>query len=78
MTFNFTTQMTLDHLLVLPMPMIKKLECHDHQIYSKLLRKICKSEFKPQFHQSHKKFIFRSTFSICIPYGFKTFLKIIW
>ena len=58
MTFNFTTQITLHHLLLLPMPMIKKLERHDHQIYSKMLRKICKNEFKSQFHQSHKKFIF--------------------
>ena len=56
MTFNFTTQMTLRHLL--PMPMNKKRECKDHQIYSKMLRKICKKEVKPQFPGSHKKFIF--------------------
>ena len=39
MTYNFTTQMTLHHLLI--MPMNKLLECKDHQIYSKMLRKIC-------------------------------------
>ena len=39
MTYNFTTQMTLHHLLI--MPMNKLLECKDYQIYSKLLRKIC-------------------------------------
>ena len=39
---NFTTQMTLRHLLL--MPMNKILECKDHQIYSKMLRKICKKE----------------------------------
>ena len=33
MTFNFTIQMTLRHLL--PMPTNKILECKDHQIYSK-------------------------------------------
>ena len=43
-TFNFTTQMTLHPLLLLPMPMIKKHQCKDHQIYSKTLRKICKKE----------------------------------
>ena len=42
MIFNFTTQMTLGHIL--PMPMNKKLERKDHQIYSKMLRKICKKE----------------------------------
>ena len=36
---NFTTQMTLRHLLL--MPMNKILDCKDHQIYSKMLRKIC-------------------------------------
>ena len=39
---NFTTQMTLHHLLL--MPMNKILECKDHQIYSKMLRKICKKK----------------------------------
>ena len=39
---KFTTQMT-SHLL-LPMPMNKKLECKDHQIYPKMLRKICKKD----------------------------------
>ena len=42
MTFNFTTQITLRHLL--PMLMNKKLECKDYKIYSKILRKICKKE----------------------------------
>ena len=37
MTFNFRTKMTLHHLL--PVPMNKKLECQDCQIYSKMLRK---------------------------------------
>ena len=41
-TFYFTTQMTLSHLL--PMPINKNIECKDHQIYSKMLRKICKKE----------------------------------
>ena len=41
-TFYFTTQMTLSHLL--PMPINKNIECNDHQIYSKMLRKICKKE----------------------------------
>ena len=40
MTFNFTTQMTLRYLLL--MPMNKKLECKDHQIYSKIMRNISK------------------------------------
>ena len=35
--------MTLRHFLL--MPMNKKLECKDHQIYSKVLRKIYKKEF---------------------------------
>ena len=43
MTFNFTTQMTLRPLF--PMPMNIKLEFKDHQIYSKMLRKICKKDF---------------------------------
>ena len=40
MTFDLTTKMTLSHLL-LTMPMNKEL---DHQIYSKMLRKIFKKE----------------------------------
>ena len=44
MTFNFTTQMTLRHLS--PMPMNTKLECKDHQIYSKMLKKICKKDVR--------------------------------
>ena len=36
---NFTTQMTLCHLLLVPMNKI--LAWKDHQIYSKMLRKIC-------------------------------------
>ena len=39
---NFTTQMTLRHLLLTLMNKI--LECKDHQIYSEMLRKICKKE----------------------------------
>ena len=42
MTFDFTTEMTLRH--VLPIPMNKILECKAHQIYAKMLRKICKKE----------------------------------
>ena len=40
MTSNFTTQMTLRYLLL--MPMNKKLECKDRQIYSKIMRNISK------------------------------------
>ena len=59
MTFNFMTQMTLRHLL--PMPMNKKLECKDHQIYSKMLRKICKKGILMSVSfESHKKLIFWS------------------
>ena len=39
---NFTKQMTLRHLLL--MPMNKILECKNHKIYSNMLRKICKKE----------------------------------
>ena len=39
---NSITKMTLRHLLLMPMNEI--LECKDHQIYSKMLRKICKKE----------------------------------
>ena len=46
------------------MPMNKKIECKDHQIYSKIMRKICKKDVYSQFRQSHKKFIFWSTFSV--------------
>ena len=42
MNFNFITQMTLRHLL--PMPMNKKLGCKGQQIYSKMLKNICKKE----------------------------------
>ena len=59
MTFNFMTQMTLRHFL--PMPMNKKLECKDHQIYSKMLRKICKKGILMSVSfESHKKLIFWS------------------
>ena len=37
LTFNFTTQMTLRHLL--PMPMNNKIEYKDNQIYSKMVEK---------------------------------------
>ena len=42
MTFDFATQMPLPHLSA--MPMNKKLECKDQQIYSKMLKKIWKKE----------------------------------
>ena len=40
MNFDFTAQITSSHLF--PMSMNKNLECKDHQMYSKMLRKICK------------------------------------
>ena len=43
MTIDFTTEMTLNHLLP-SIPINKKLECKIHQMYSKSLRKICKKE----------------------------------
>ena len=66
--------MTLRHFL--PMPMNKTLECKYHQIYSKMLREICKKEVYYQF-QSHKKFIFWSTFSYILNV-YEAFLKILW
>ena len=60
MTFDFTIQLTLSQFL--SMPMNKKPESKDNEIFSKLLRKICKMEVESQFHQSNKKLIFSSTF----------------
>ena len=54
MTFNFTTQMALHRLS--PMPMNKKLECKDQQIYSKTLKKIWKKEVYSKFNQINKRF----------------------
>ena len=42
MTLINDKEMSLRHLLLVPM--YKKLECKDRQIYSKMLRKICKKE----------------------------------
>ena len=60
---NFTIQMTLRHLLIMSMNKIP--DCKDHQIYSKMLRKICiyvKRKSNISFRVI-KKFIFWSTFS---------------
>ena len=54
--------MSLRHLFRLPMPVNKILECKDCQIYSKMLRKICKKEIYSQFHQSYKKLSFDQRF----------------
>ena len=62
MAFDFTTQMTLIHLL--PLCIWTKKWVQDHQISSKMFRKVHKKEVYSQFHRSHKKFIFWSTFSI--------------
>ena len=43
MTFDFTTHMYSDNLLF--MSMNKSRECKGHQMYSKMLAKICKKEF---------------------------------
>ena len=67
---NFTTQMTLRHLL--PMPMNKILECNGHQIYSKMLWKICKKDSNISF-----RFIKNSSFDEHF-LMVKTFLKILW
>ena len=42
MIFNFTTKWP--RVTFYPMPMNKKLDCKDHEIYLKMLRKICKME----------------------------------
>ena len=68
MTFEFTTQTTLSHLLPLT-PMSKKRDCKDHQIYSKKLRKICEKEVKFQFYQSHKNSSFDQHFLYTDIYG---------
>ena len=60
-TFNFIAPMNLRHLL--PMLMNKKLECKDHQIYSKMLRKICKKEVQLSFIRVIKNPSFDKRFS---------------
>ena len=72
MTFDFTTQMTLRHLL--PILMNKKLECKEHQIYFKMLRKISETKSSLNFIRDVKKIIFCSTYSNMI----QTILKILW
>ena len=70
---NFTTQMTLCHLLL--MPVNKILDCKDHQIYSKMLRKICiyvKRKSNISFRVI-KNSSFDQRFLMV-----KTFLKILW
>ena len=69
----FTTQMTLRHLL--PIPMNKILDCKEHQIYSKILRKICiyvKRRSNISF-MVIKNSSFNQRFVMV-----KTFLKILW
>ena len=41
-TFDFTKEIALSHLSSIPIN--KKLECKDNQIYSKMLKEICKTE----------------------------------
>ena len=72
MAFDFITQMTLS--LFLPMLMNTKLECKYHQIYSKMLRKICKMEVCSQFHQSQKKSVDQHFISIYGPNLCKNYL----
>ena len=70
---NFTTQITLRLLLLVPMNKI--LDCKDHQIYSKILRKICiyvKRKSNVSFRVI-KNSSFDQRFLMV-----KTFLKIIW
>ena len=73
--YDFWFYDTNDFMSPLPMLMNKKLESKNHQIYSKMLRKVCKKEVSSQFHQDHKEFIFWSTFFM---YMVPTFLKVIW
>ena len=77
MTFDFTTEMILSHLLP-SITINEESDCKDHQIYSKILRKICKKS-NLSFIRVIKKFIiwFWSTFCILI-YMVQTFLKILW
>ena len=63
MTFNFTTQLPLRHLLLISMK--KKLECKDHQVYSKMLRRFVKRKSNLRINISYM-------------YMVKIFLKIIW
>ena len=70
---NFTTQTTLRQLLL--MPMNKILDWKEHQIYSKMLRKICiyvKRKSNISFRVI-KKSSFDQRFLMV-----KTFLKILW
>ena len=64
--------MTLRHLLL--MPMNKILNCKDHQIYSKMLRKICIYVKR----KSNISFIVIKSSSFDRFLMVKTFLKIIW
>ena len=46
MTFDFTTQMYSNNLLFMSMNVLfMSRECKGHQMYSKMLAKICKKEF---------------------------------
>ena len=70
---NFTTQITLRLLLLVPMNKI--LDCKDHQIYSKILRKICiyvKRKSNVSFRVIKNSFFDQRFLMV------KTFLKIIW
>ena len=77
MTFYFTTQMALGHLLS-TIPTIKKLECKDHQIYSKIMRNIYK---KRKSNLNFIRIIKNSSFWLPIYTDIpivQTFLKILW
>ena len=66
MTFNFKSEMILSHLL----PMDKKHEHKDHEIYSKMLKKICKRKpnikliraMKNSSFDQHVAYIWSKTF----------------
>ena len=68
---NFTKQMTLRLLLLVPVNEI--LDCKDYQIYSKLLRKICIFVKR----KSKISVIKNSSFDQRL-LMVKTFLKILW
>ena len=75
--FYFTTQMALGHLLS-TIPTIKKLECKDHQIYSKIMRNIYK---KRKSNLNFIRIIKNSSFWLPIYTDIpivQTFLKILW
>ena len=70
MTFNFKSEMILSHLL----PMDKKHEHKDHEIYSKMLKKICKRKPNIKLIRAMKN----SSFEQHVAYIWsKTFLKIL-